>query len=57
MSGEKYWAKRHDILVAMGPEWSIWDDLPSQPDEVESSNSLLCEGSRTACSHRLTGIS
>ena len=35
MSGEKYWAKRQDILAAMGPEWSIWDDLPSDPNEVE----------------------
>ncbi len=34
MSGEKYWANRQDILIAMGPEWSIWDDLPSQPNEV-----------------------
>ena len=45
MSGEKYWAKRQDILLAMGPDCSIWDDLPSQPDEVESSSFLLCEGS------------
>jgi len=34
MSGEKYRAKRQDVLLAMGPEWSVWDDLPSEPNEV-----------------------
>ncbi len=44
MSGEKYRAKRQDILATMGPKWSIWDDLPSEPDEVESSYPLALHG-------------